>query len=368
MYEVYFYYKDNGVTSRYYKSSFLTKKAANDHEVEKKAELIETGKIRKEIKKTFGQVYEEFLDVGASQYQESTIHNTKKYYRYLEKELSHIPITMFDYSLLQKFFNSKKTNGYATNEGMKKTINRVLNYAIKVDYIKTNPLSLVTITGVENHIERDEVLLYDDFIALTEELERNGSFRYKAYSMAIKIGYYTGLRVSEILALEKSDFNFEDNIINVNKKLVYCGLRKEEIHVTNQMKSRKSKAVIPLAKPLKEELIRWFNENPFERVLCDENEYYFNPHVISIAIKKKASLLGINFHFHMLRHTFATTLVTNNVDLKTAQELMRHTNLDTTISVYTHINEQHKLDVVNEIFTKKSGGKVANLENKKILN
>lgn len=44
----------------------------------------------------------------------------------------------------------------------------------------------------------------------------------------------------------------------------------------------------------------------------------------------------------MLRHTLATNLLRNNIDLKTIQELMRHSNINTTISIYTHYHDEQK--------------------------
>ncbi len=41
----------------------------------------------------------------------------------------------------------------------------------------------------------------------------------------------------------------------------------------------------------------------------------------------------------MLRHTYVTMLVINIVDLKTVQDLMRHSNINTTMSIYTHIKK-----------------------------
>lgn len=297
--------------------------------------------------------------MATDQYQDNTIYNTKKYYRYCEKELASIPIINFDYPLLQKYFNSRKDKGLETNNGIKKTINRVLNYAIKADYIKVNQLPLVTIKGVENHIKRDEVLSNENFLKLTNTFNSTKDFKKIAYSVAIQIGYYTGLRISEVLALDKKDILLNDNLIDVNKKLIYCGLRKNDIYVTNKMKSKKSKAIIPLAEILKEALIEWFEINPYEKVVCDEDGNYIPPDIMSGYTKKLANQLHISFHFHMPRHTFATNLVTSNVDLKTTQELMRHSNIDTIISIYTHINNQHKVNVVNDIFNTKSVEKVS---------
>lgn len=368
VYEVYFNYKVNGISERYSKSGFVTKKEAKEHEALKKAELKTCGKIIKITKKTFGDVYKEFLEVGANQYQENTINNTKRYYEYCKNDLSFIPIADFDYQFLQKYFNSKKDKGIESNKNLRKMINRVMKYAIKVGYIQSNPLNLVTVVGVENHIEHENVLKYDDFIRLTESLEALNDFRKQAYSIAIKIGYYTGLRVSEVLALNKEDILMEDNSISVNKKLIYSDLSKEELHVSDQMKSKKSKANVPLAKPLKDELKIWFKINPYDNVVCDEDGWYIHPDIMSSCIKKVAKELNISFHFHMLRHTFATNLVTNNVDLKTAQELMRHTHIDTTMSIYTHINDEKKLNTINDVFETKSVEKVSKSTNHKNIN
>lgn len=362
VYEVYFNYQEHGIIKRYSKSGFLTKKEANEHIALKKAELKETGRIGKDVKKSFEDVYLEFLEVGAGQYQQNTIHNTKIYYRHCKDELSHIPITEFDYPLLEKYFNSRKDKGLETNNGIKKAINRVLNYAIKAGYIKSNPLNLVTVKGIENHREHDEVLVYDDFQRLTDTLDSLNDFKRQSYPMAIKIAYFTGLRVSEVLALEKDDILLDENLMNIDKKLIYRSLKKKDFYVTNQMKSKKSKAIIPLPALLKEELINWFKINPYDRVICDIEGYYINPNTLSIDVKKIAKQLNISFHFHMLRHTYATNLVTSNVDLKTAQELMRHSKIDTTMSVYTHINNQHKIDTVNSVFNMKRSENVANLK------
>ena len=171
VYEVDFYYQVHGITKRYTKSGFITKKEAANHIALKKVELQETGVIKKETKITFGEVFYEFLEVGMLEYQPNTIYNTKKYYRYCKDDLSKIPINEFDYPLLQKYFNSRKDKGLETNNGIKKTINRVLNYAIKTNYIKSNPLNLVTVTGVDNHKNINEVLEFKDFMKLINTLD-----------------------------------------------------------------------------------------------------------------------------------------------------------------------------------------------------
>lgn len=62
----------------------------------------------------------------------------------------------------------------------------------------------------------------------------------------------------------------------------------------------------------------------------------------------------------MLRHTFATLLVTSGVDIKTTQELMRHSNFNTTMTLYTHINDEVKKNALNDVFNSKRVKNVLN--------
>ncbi|MCD7950568.1 MAG: site-specific integrase [Erysipelotrichaceae bacterium] len=367
MYRVHFTYQENGIKQTYDKRGFKTKKEAENHMILVKADIDKHGELIKECKLTFLQVYDEFLEVGTNKYQANTIHNTTKYYNDFSELLSY-PITKINYAMLQRFFNKRKDKGIETNKNLKKAINRIFNYALDVGYIKINPITRVTVTGVENHINHDDVLSHDDFIKLTSALDEIGTFNYHAYSIAIQISYYTGLRVSEVCGLEKKDIDFENDLIDVNKKLVYKGLKKVELYTTQQMKSKKSKDIIPLFKDLKQVLIDWFEMNPYQKVICDKNGYYINPDVLAISVKRISKKLDIDFHFHMLRHSFATNLINSGVDIKTAQELLRHSNFNTTLTVYTHVNEEHKKDEINRVFESICVNSVSKTDSENLVN
>ncbi|MDO5114215.1 MAG: site-specific integrase, partial [Planctomycetia bacterium] len=51
--------------------------------------------------------------------------------------------------------------------------------------------------------------------------------------------------------------------------------------------------------------------------------------------------------FHGLRHTFITNLSLNGVDPKTAQTLARHSTMELTMNVYTHLNDKKQIDAIN---------------------
>ena len=48
------------------------------------------------------------------------------------------------------------------------------------------------------------------------------------------------------------------------------------------------------------------------------------------------------FHFHLLRHTFTTDLLTNGAAPKDVQELLGHSDVGTTMNIYAHANRETK--------------------------
>lgn len=355
-YEVNFTYKDpeTDITKRYWKGGFKTKKEAQEYEVQKRMELANNRAHIKNCNKTLKEVYDEFMEIGSAEFQHNTIYNTKKTLHYWSGkkatiDLGSIPIQNIGYKTLQQFFNKRSDCGKACNEDIKTALRRIFVYAIRSEYISSNPIEYVKVTGVENKKEK-HVLTYDEFQLILRELKNKNTFEYDAISMAVVIGFYTGLRISEVMALQKDDFDFEENTIFVHRKLNYKGKKKKDIEAVEQMKSKSSKVMIPLPDNLKQELELWFGMNPYQNVICDEEGDFLDPDCTGNRIRSISNKLGIPFHFHLLRHTYTTYLVNARVDVKVAQELLRHANFNTTMSVYAHVDDKKKQNIVNEVF------------------
>lgn len=69
-----------------------------------------------------------------------------------------------------------------------------------------------------------------------------------------------------------------------------------------------------------------------------------------IILRNCRKKLDINFHYHCLRHSFTSNLINNNVKPNVAMELVRHSDIKTTLGIYTHINEQEKAAVLEDVF------------------
>ena len=354
VYEVRFTYDDHGVAKRYQKSGFISKKEAQDHENKMRHIIKESGGLRQETKKTLNEVFDEFLKVGSEKYQYNTVRNTMTDYRHVRDTLGKMPIASIDYPTLQKYFNSRKNKGIQSNKNIRKALSRVMKYAIKSGYITSNPVDLVDVVGVDNtRPTRTDVLTEEDAHDLVECLRDFNTFRYEAYAIAILLGVGCGLRVSEALALNKSDFDFDNDTFSINKKINYSTVKMDDITISGMLKSKSSytdNQPIPLS--LKKELMEWFEKNPFDVVCCTENGGYIHPNVMSLSVKRavKKNNLPFEFHYHMLRHTYATILKKNGVDIKTCQELLRHSSISTTMDIYTHIDNEEKKEAVNKVF------------------
>ncbi len=346
-YQVYFNYTDMYTHEKksFSKSGFLSYEDASIFEKKKKQELDEYENIVYASKVTVDDVFNDWLTLEAPYlYQQNTIIDYRnRYYKHIHDRLGTLLIASIDYRLLQKYFNDNEQIGLATNQKLKEVLNVIMNFAIKCNYIKSNPLALVHVSGVSN-TRKHQSYVYneDDFNQVIEELIKVPSFNHYAYVVALYIGKYTGLRISEVFALNRSDFDFETETVLVSKKMIYANLKNDELYVSNQMKNQASKSILPFHHDLQTILKKWFAYQNNEIVICNQKGQYLNPKQLEHQLWVISNNLGIHFHFHMLRHTLATKLVTNGADLKATQELLRHASITTTMNIYTHTNEELK--------------------------
>lgn len=349
-YKVTFKYKENDITRTYSKSGFIVKKEAQEHESMVKTQINQDGYLKKICKDSLNKVFNDWLKVDGGSYAPNTINLYKRIYnKYIYSTIGKEKIISSKYKDIQAFINESDVS-YDNCVAIKKVLNNVFKYAIKNEYIETNPIAYIEITKIKEKKEINNYLSLEEYNMIIEKLNR-GSFYARALSIAISIGYHTGLRISEIFALNKSDIDFINDTITVNKQLLEREGKNKDLKIKTKLKTSSSNSVLPLVPTLKEILIEWFDINPYEKVVCNEEGYYLNPVSAQARVKKIASDLGIQgFHFHMLRHTLITNLYKSGVDVKTTQELARHSNINTTLNVYTHLEENSKKDNLNNVF------------------
>ena len=142
--------------------------------------------------------------------------------------------------------------------------------------------------------------------------------------------YSTGLRISELVKLLKKDIDFDERTIRVRGK------------------GDKDRIVL-FDEHTKELLLDYleYNDHESEYLFINKNGKNLTPRYVQMMIKKYAKAAGIKKKVtpHVLRHSFATHLLKNGVDIRVIQQLLGHSSLSTT-QIYTSVD----MDTIKTVY------------------
>lgn len=143
---------------------------------------------------------------------------------------------------------------------------------------------------------------------------------------------YTGARLGEALALQLKDVDFKNNEIHITKSVGFHGNQP----VINPPKTKSGIRTVPLLPPLKERL-KELNLKQDDYIVSGEKP--LTKSVLARRWDKFCKDKEIQIDRHSIRHQYATTLYEAGIDPKSAQELLGHAQIQTTMDIYTHISE-----------------------------
>ncbi len=151
----------------------------------------------------------------------------------------------------------------------------------------------------------------------------------------IELLYASGLRVSEIVALDMADIKPESHDILVRGKgnkerMVLIGVPAREA-IDDYVKNARPAL---LAASYHDAL---FLSKQGNRLAARRIQKLLNRYALAAAIDKRV-------HPHVLRHSFATHMLDGGADLRVVQELLGHTNLNST-QIYTHVSKERARQV-----------------------
>lgn len=268
-------------------------------------------------------------------------------------------------SHLQAYYNNLSlTSSVNVIHNLNKFIKSGLSQALNENYISKNYASLVTLKKKEQKKEVEYLTIEQQnrFLAVCKG-HRLGALFYMALS--------TGLRLGELLALTWNDIDFAEAIVSVNKNVKLVGIpdkngNKEYKTIVQEPKTKSSIRKVPIPVIALDVLKQHKKLQLHERVKAGElyennNIVFANPlggYTNESNLRKIYKRLLIKSEiekvkFHSLRHTYATTLFIKGVSPKVVQALMGHSDIATTMNIYTHVNEVAKVEAVqklNEVF------------------
>lgn len=230
---------------------------------------------------------------------------------------------------------------YLYNENISKnSISRKLsgvrglyNYLYSNNLIDNNLFSDVKnprkVRGLPNFLTDKEITKLLDVSFDNLLFERN--------SLIIEILYSTGIRVSELVNIKICDINKYDKTIIIlgkgnKERVVYYGkLLQEKLEkYTNNTRNL-------------------LNKNNNDYLLLSKNGNKITTRQVENIINKFTFLSGLDKHVtpHTIRHSFATTMLSNGSDIVSVKELLGHSSINTT-SIYTHVTSEQIKKVYND--------------------
>jgi integrase/recombinase XerD len=155
----------------------------------------------------------------------------------------------------------------------------------------------------------------------------------------IELLYASGLRISELANARLENFDFEQRVVRVTGK----GNKTRLVPVGR-------KACEALAAYLSTERPKLIKPRSSSEIFLSERGSKLTTARIWQIVKKHARRAGLekNIYPHLLRHSFATHLLSNGADLRIIQEMLGHADISTT-QVYTHVDQQ-RLKAVHRQF------------------
>lgn len=150
----------------------------------------------------------------------------------------------------------------------------------------------------------------------------------------IELLFATGMRISELCSLKPSDIDLENNTV-----LIYGKGSKERILQFGNSEVISALATYQSTFKADISACGYFFVNKRKQKLSDQS--------VRFMINRYAALAGIEQHItpHMFRHSFATLLLEQDVDIRYIQKMLGHSSISTT-EIYTHVSSAKQKDIL----------------------
>lgn len=342
-----------GKQRRTTRRGFKTQKEAKKAERELLLSVEENGFTDRSSKPTFKEVADLWLESYETTVKPTTYQNTKNYLNaIIENHFKEIRIESVSVAMMQKIVIdlSKKYVAYLSQLSI---INRVFKYALHLDIIQTNPVDRI-IRPKQQKPRKEKIALtkeeLNQFLTLAKKDAR--PVLYTAWHTLA----YTGLRRGELLGLEWSDIDFENKTMSVNKTLVTVN---GSLYTQSPKTKRSTRtislddATIQVLKNWKLEQKKQFFKNGVKStdiVITNIKGSYLDFAYFRDELKKFLSTHNLKqFSVHSLRHTHASLLFEAGIEPKTISDRLGHSNIQTTLNMYTHLNDKQRSDVADRL-------------------
>ncbi|EGO7717060.1 site-specific integrase [Enterococcus faecalis] len=345
--------KSKRTTRRGFKTQKEAKLALAQLQIE-----IDRGKFVKQDYSLFKDVYELWYAQYVNTVKPSSAQRIKYYFdKQILPAFGELKLTKISPSYCQKVVNewSKK---YKRFDSMKMYTSKIFEFAITQNLLSMNPIKRIIMPKRQREIKTKEDQNFLDKDQLQEFLTLAKQKESMQYYTAFHLLAYTGMRKSELAALNWSDINWDANTISINKNVSYTSGQR----IITTTKTTSSDRTISIDEITLNILKKWKLEQKKELlsrgfiVQKDEKQLIFsNPSnkIMSpnVLWEKLKTYKNFSISPHGFRHTHASLLFESGATIKQVQERLGHSNINTTLNIYTHVTKNAEKDVANKFLT-----------------
>lgn len=216
------------------------------------------------------------------------------------------------------------------------------NYLVYEELLEETPFSKVKTQFRQPHLLPRTIplaVIQELFTAAYAQRDRlnPSSYGYKASLRDIavlELLFATGLRVAELCSLKPQDMNLAEGSFTVFGK----GAKERVLHVGN---SAAMEALNQYEKAFRQQIaaVGYF--------FVSRQKSKFSEQSVRLMIQKYCEIAGIRLHItpHMFRHSFATLLLEEDVDIRYIQQFLGHSSISTT-QIYTHVSTSRQKQIL----------------------
>jgi len=226
---------------------------------------------------------------------------------------------------VRRWMVSLMNEGYSSLSVNRKlsSLKSFFKYLCKYNHIETSPVK--NLHGPKANKPLPHFIKDLDMSKLLSEWEEDDAFEGERDKAILDVFYTTGIRCAELVGLKNGDVDFHTQLIKVNGK-------------------RNKQRLIPFSNNLKEVMQSYIDKRDETIDSLQDNAFFVrkngkklsNSIVYGIVTKRLSDIPYLSKKSpHVLRHTFATSMLNNGADLNAVKELLGHASLSST-EVYTH--------------------------------
>lgn len=210
------------------------------------------------------------------------------------------------------------------------SIRSFYQYLLKHQRVEQNPAKQIRAPKQKRKLPKTL-----DVDQLSGMLDRTADSVLEIRDLAMfELFYSSGLRLSELAALDVNDLDGNEGTLNV------------------RFGKGGKQRVLPVGSKALQAIARWLNVRPSsadQALFVSLNARRLGQRNIQLRLARWCNKVGVaeHVHPHMLRHSFASHLLETSQDIRAVQELLGHSDISTT-QIYTHVDFQHLAEVYDQ--------------------